>query len=253
MIRPRNALKTPILQFLTNSPESTGREISNSTGEEIHNVHNALLRLFINRLVIREKGKTKKSGWQSYFIYSITQKGQDRLIYYETLKDWRGKNMTREKLKDFVFDSYIILIVLGQAILLVGTIYGIVVIPWATKNKKLFQFWTRFLSSWKNWIDPNLQHKPQTEHKKCWIIALMPCVWSKYPLPREQNYQRLVFQQWISPFFFSGCCFSTIDLAIHRFCALCRLLKNNSTTKYMREYNIQHTLTRKIVKKGLSF
>jgi transcription initiation factor IIE alpha subunit len=87
MIRPRNALKTPILKFLTNSPESTGREISNATGEEIHNIHNALLRLFINRLVTREKGKTKKSGWRSYFIYSITQKGKDRLDYYGTLKD----------------------------------------------------------------------------------------------------------------------------------------------------------------------
>ena len=86
MMRPRNALKTPILTFLLNSPESTGRDISDATGEEIHNVHNALLRLFINRLVTREKGKTE-SGWHSYFIYSITQKGQDRLIYYETLKD----------------------------------------------------------------------------------------------------------------------------------------------------------------------
>ncbi len=86
MIRPRNALKTPILQFLTNSPESTGREISDTTGEEIHNVHNALLRLFINRLVTRQKGKTK-TGYHNYFVYSITQKGQDRLEYYATLKD----------------------------------------------------------------------------------------------------------------------------------------------------------------------
>ena len=85
MIRPRNALKTPILTFLKNSPESTGRDISNATGEEIHNVHNALLRLFINRLVTREKGETKKSGWRSYFIYSITRKGQERLDYYATL------------------------------------------------------------------------------------------------------------------------------------------------------------------------
>ena len=87
MIRPRNALKTPILEYLKTSPESTGRNISDATGEEIHCVHNALLRLFINRLVTREKGATKKSGWHSYFIYSITQKGKDRLDYYETLKD----------------------------------------------------------------------------------------------------------------------------------------------------------------------
>ena len=87
MIRPRNALKTPILEYLKTSPDSTGRNISDDIEEEIHNVHNALLRLFINRLVTRKKGSTKKSGWHSYFIYSITQKGKDRLDYYETLKD----------------------------------------------------------------------------------------------------------------------------------------------------------------------
>ena len=84
MIRPRNALKTPILEYLKTSPESTGRNISDATGEEIHNVHNALLRLFINRLVTRKKGITE-SGWRSYFIYSITRKGEERLDYYATL------------------------------------------------------------------------------------------------------------------------------------------------------------------------
>lgn len=81
MPRPRNALKTIILKFLLANGESTALTISQGLNEEIHSVHNALLRLQLNRLVMRKKGSSD-TGYHHNFAYSIKQKGRDRLEYY---------------------------------------------------------------------------------------------------------------------------------------------------------------------------
>jgi len=77
-----NELKILVLNYLRNHEDGTILNISESTGQEYHNVANALLRCRRTQLI----GHTKvKGGPRNRLrkVYSLKPKGQARLEWYQ--------------------------------------------------------------------------------------------------------------------------------------------------------------------------
>lgn len=77
-----NRLKRILLAHLSSGDEYTAKDISQATGQEIHNVYNALRRLLKNSLVKREKRAYGPPRRPNIWVYEITLRGRTKLAWY---------------------------------------------------------------------------------------------------------------------------------------------------------------------------
>jgi len=83
-MRKRNELKYAILKYLGHH-KFTVHEIATAIGENPKSVQNSLLRMYHNYLVRRERVDSVYSV-RTVFAYWVTNKGKQRLGFYEGLK-----------------------------------------------------------------------------------------------------------------------------------------------------------------------
>ena len=79
-----NQLKREILELLTEWENVTSEDVAEDLDCDVHNAGMGLLRLFRQQLVIREIVSLGIWG-KPPFEYNITDRGLDRLDYYESL------------------------------------------------------------------------------------------------------------------------------------------------------------------------